>query len=91
MRVSVGDEVKRGDRLGACGNPGSSTEPHLHYQLQDHPNFFLATGLPPTFTDFARERDGEHVESGYVTAPETVTPKTRGDAPSAPSTEASRT
>jgi hypothetical protein len=59
VRVEPGDEVERGDVLGACGNSGFSTEPHLHYQLQDHPNFWLAAGLVPRFEDARVRRDDD--------------------------------
>ena len=35
--VKVGDKVKRGQLLGKCGNSGNSSEPHLHFHLQDSP------------------------------------------------------
>ncbi len=50
VRVRPGDSVKRGDALGLCGNSGHSTEPHLHFQLQDHPDVFRAAGLPAAFS-----------------------------------------
>lgn len=46
VRVSVGDRVEVGQVLGACGNSGNSTEPHLHFQLMDHPRPVFAAGLP---------------------------------------------
>ncbi len=33
MAVEPGDEVHRGDELGALGNSGRSTGPHLHYEV----------------------------------------------------------
>lgn len=49
IAVRVGQQVARGALIGRCGNSGHSTEPHLHFHLQDHPNFFLAMGLPLRF------------------------------------------
>ena len=37
IKVKVGDEVKRGQYLGNCGNSGNSTEAHLHLHVQDGP------------------------------------------------------
>jgi murein DD-endopeptidase MepM/ murein hydrolase activator NlpD len=41
-----------GDTLGLCGNSGNSSEPHLHYHLQDAPTFGKADGLPAFFVDY---------------------------------------
>ena len=43
---SPGDRVAAGQQLAACGNSGNTTEPHLHFQLMDHPSVLLAAGLP---------------------------------------------
>lgn len=34
IRVSAGDRVSRGDRIGDMGNSGQSTGPHLHYEIR---------------------------------------------------------
>ncbi|WP_445997000.1 peptidoglycan DD-metalloendopeptidase family protein [Okibacterium fritillariae] len=46
VRVNVGDRMRAGDVLAACGNSGNSSEPHLHVQRQDRSGATLATGLP---------------------------------------------
>jgi len=35
IRVVVGQTVKGGQIIGKCGNSGNSSEPHLHFQLQN--------------------------------------------------------
>ena len=43
------DKVKQGDVLGLCGNTGNTSEPHIHYQLQDAALLIKAKGLPAKF------------------------------------------
>ncbi|HEX4775045.1 MAG TPA: M23 family metallopeptidase [Candidatus Saccharimonadales bacterium] len=33
--VKTGEKVKAGQKLGLCGNSGNSSEPHIHYHLQN--------------------------------------------------------
>ena len=40
VRVAQGDTVRAGEVLGLCGNSGNSSEPHVHFHLQDKPAFF---------------------------------------------------
>lgn len=49
VRVRPGDEVRAGDVVGACGNSGNSSEPHVHAQLMDRSSLWTAQGLPMTF------------------------------------------
>lgn len=51
LTVSEGDRVGRGERVARCGHSGNSTEPHLHFQLQDRSSFFLAMSLPLYFSN----------------------------------------
>jgi len=48
--VHPGEKVRAGQPIGRCGHSGHSTEPHLHFQVQDHPNFLRAVGLPIAFS-----------------------------------------
>ena len=54
--VKPGQQVAEGQVLARCGNSGNSTEPHLHFQLMDHPRELLAAGLPLAFTGLSDER-----------------------------------
>lgn len=62
LRVKAGQEVEAGAPLGECGNSGNSSEPHLHYHLQDSPEFHRGAGLPAQFLDYLA--DGAPVERG---------------------------
>jgi murein DD-endopeptidase MepM/ murein hydrolase activator NlpD len=61
--VKNGDRVTAGQPLGACGNSGNTTEPHLHIHLQDKPDWPSdAKGLPLAFSRYMA--DGKDVGSG---------------------------
>lgn len=49
VKVAVGDHVQEGVVVGACGNSGNSTQPHLHIQATDSTNWDHARGLPIAF------------------------------------------
>lgn len=42
VSVAVGDPVHVGQKIGECGNSGHSTQPHLHFHIQDRPSFYAA-------------------------------------------------
>lgn len=76
VAVEPGDRVERGQQVARCGNSGNSTEPHLHFHVQDHPNFFLGAGLPVRFQDVETDhpRTGAKVrDEAYVHAGQRVT------------------
>ncbi len=64
--VKAGDEVSEGDPIGACGNSGNTSEPHIHihHQRQDPKNRPLnfAEGLPLYF----RDHDGAAMPNGGI-------------------------
>lgn len=49
VTVKAGDKVTRGQRLGLTGNSGNTSEPHLHFHVQDGPVLFEGHGLPVVF------------------------------------------
>jgi len=73
VAVKVGEPVSEGQVIGACGNSGHTSEPHIHihHQRQD-PNLFplnFAEGLPLYF----RDHDGPPMPvGGYKLDGETV-------------------
>jgi len=59
IEVKAGDRVKRGQLLGLCGNSGNSSEPHLHYHLQNTPIVQDGTGIKCFFQDVLLTREGK--------------------------------
>lgn len=44
IRVKEGQKVRQGEVLGLCGNSGNSSEPHLHFHIQNVEDMNVATG-----------------------------------------------
>jgi hypothetical protein len=59
MKVKVGDKVKTGQIIGLCGNSGNSSEPHLHYHLQNTPIIPDATGIKCYFQKMILLQNGK--------------------------------
>lgn len=49
--VKQGQQVKQGELLGLCGNSGNSSEPHLHFQIQNVENMSQATAAKAFFEE----------------------------------------
>ena len=45
VKVKVGDTVQKGDVIGACGNSGNSSEPHLHFQVSNGKDFIDSSAI----------------------------------------------
>ena len=75
LRVKRGERVKAGEHLGDCGNSGHSSEPHLHYQLQDGPEFGSSAGLPAQFVNYVA--DGAPVARGEPAKGQRIRPATK--------------
>ena len=57
--VKAGEKVKRGQLLGQCGNSGNSSEPHLHYHLQNSPVMQDGLGIRCVFQKVVVTKDGK--------------------------------
>lgn len=66
-RVEEGDHVEAGQVLAECGNSGNSSEPHLHFQVQDRRSLLIAAGQPVAF-------DGLHHDGEPADLPPRLTP-----------------
>ncbi len=49
VSVHAGETLREGQQIGEVGNSGSSTAPHLHFQVMDRPSLLNAVGLPFVF------------------------------------------
>ncbi|HIU75348.1 MAG TPA: M23 family metallopeptidase [Candidatus Pelethocola excrementipullorum] len=52
--VQKGQTVKRGDVIAKCGNSGNTTEPHIHFQVQNTAHFYSCFGLPILFSNIQK-------------------------------------
>jgi murein DD-endopeptidase MepM/ murein hydrolase activator NlpD len=59
IKVKVGDKVIKGQVIALCGNSGNSSEPHLHYHLQNTPIIQDGTGIKPCFQSVTLIQDGK--------------------------------
>lgn len=70
IKVEVGDEITQGQVVGLCGNTGNTSEPHVHFQLQDGPFMHNSNGLPAQFgkikVDDELKEDFEPIRSQMV-------------------------
>jgi hypothetical protein len=78
IRVGKGESVAVGQQVGACGNSGNSTQPHLHIQVMNSADPFTARGVPMSFRDYrAWRRSGAplvEMEHGIPHESEVVEP-----------------
>lgn len=61
IKVKVGEKVKTRQLLGLCGNSGNSSEPHLHYHLQDNPIIQDGKGIKCFFQKLKITKKGKQV------------------------------
>ncbi len=69
VSVRPGDPVRAGQQVGECGNSGNSTEPHIHVQVIDTPQFNeTAQGVPLAFHHHGHPDARVPAESEIITA-----------------------
>lgn len=62
ITVKVGDSVKSGDVIGLCGNSGNTSEPHIHFGLQDGPRMSNEKSL---FAEFRKIMVDGKIKENY--------------------------
>lgn len=72
VAVKAGQQVAAGEELGRCGNSGNTSEPHLHFHLQDAPKFGEGDGLPVFFEHYSA--DGKAMERGEPVKGQLIAP-----------------
>jgi hypothetical protein len=70
VRAQPGSRVEAGTLMGACGNSGNSSEPHLHFHLQTIAVLFRGEGLPAFFCHYMVS--GKSVTRGEPIAGQTI-------------------
>lgn len=70
LEVEPEDRVEQGQVIGRCGHSGHSSEPHLHFHLQDSADLFEGMGLPVAFSSV--EVDGAAVPAAHLEAGQLV-------------------
>ncbi len=81
--VKKGDVVKRGQIIAKCGNSGHSTQPHIHFQVQDKANWYFSKGLPIIFSDILKNNNGndsKNMEQAYISKNDIVSNTNGGKA-----------
>jgi hypothetical protein len=59
VSVKAGQQIKRGQPLGLCGNSGNSDFPHIHMHVQDKPELNAGQGQNPVFANINVELSGK--------------------------------
>ena len=75
LGLRPGDRVEQGQEIGRCGHSGNSSEPHLHFHVQDYRIPYVGAGLPVQFVAATDHPDLSRCERAktYLHCGQTVT------------------
>jgi hypothetical protein len=66
ITVEKGQRVKQGQIIAQCGNSGNTSEPHIHFQVNNSKNFFISAGLPIKCKNVIVNKDGKTRPEDYI-------------------------
>jgi murein DD-endopeptidase MepM/ murein hydrolase activator NlpD len=72
ITVALGQKVVRGQVIAKCGNSGNTSEPHVHFQLNDGKSFFASAGLPIKFKNVLATENGKTRPAKYIVKGQSV-------------------
>lgn len=72
ITVALGQKVVRGQVIAKCGNSGNTSEPHVHFQLNDGKSFFASAGLPVKFENVFATENGKTLPVEYIVKGQSV-------------------
>ncbi|MBA1336216.1 MAG: Peptidase M23B [Firmicutes bacterium] len=72
ITVALGQKVVRGQAIAKCGNSGNTSEPHVHFQLNDGRSFFISAGLPVKFKNVFATENGKTRPAEYIVKGQSV-------------------
>ncbi|GEA13848.1 hypothetical protein E308F_00880 [Moorella sp. E308F] len=72
ITVTLGQKVVRGQVIARCGNSGNTSEPHVHFQLNDGRSFFASAGLPVKFKNVLAKENGKTGLADYIVKGQSV-------------------
>lgn len=61
--VQEGDKVQQGDVIARCGNSGNSSEPHIHFQVMDSPDYMNCKSIRIRFADGKEPIQGDVIKN----------------------------
>lgn len=68
--VKKGQVLEQGEEIARCGNSGNSSEPHIHFHVQDGISVFASAGLPICFKNVKISKEEYYTKYDNRSLPE---------------------